>query len=118
MSGSALDSAPAFPRGAPRIGARALALCHIHNLTDIIHPLPYGDDTQMYLLFPLDEPSVSDKLNLLISAGMQDNHLHLNLAKAVLLIFPANQPVHRNNEILGTMFHAPIEAVTKSWNYN
>lgn len=111
MSWSALDSTPAFHRGAPRIGAGVLALCHKHNLADLIHPLSYGDDTQLHLLFPPDEPSVSDKMNLMISAGVQDHHLHLNLAKTELLIFPANQPIHHNNEILGTTFHAPPEAV-------
>lgn len=66
----------------------------------------YADDTQLYLLFPPDKPLVTDKiLNCLstISAGMQDHHLQLNLAKTEV-IFPANQYIHHDTDIkIGTL---------------
>ncbi len=52
----------------------------------------YADDTQLYLLFQPDDPTVpagiSDCL-MDISAWKKEHHLQLNLAKTELLIFPA-----------------------------
>ncbi len=52
----------------------------------------YSDDTQLYLSFRPDDPTVSARISgsrADISAWMKEHHLQLNLAKTELLIFPA-----------------------------
>ncbi len=46
---------------------------------------PTIDDTQLYLSFQPDDPTVAAQ----ISAWMKEHHLQLNLAKTELLVFPA-----------------------------
>ncbi len=52
----------------------------------------YADDTQLYLSFQPDDPTVSARISGCladISAWMKEYHLQLNLAKTELLVFPA-----------------------------
>ncbi len=52
----------------------------------------YADDTQLYLSFRPDDPTVAARISGCladISAWMKENHLQLNLAKTELLVFPA-----------------------------
>ncbi len=52
----------------------------------------YADDTQLYLLFRPDDPTVAARISGCladISAWMKEHHLQLNLAKTELLDFPA-----------------------------
>ncbi len=53
----------------------------------------YADDTQLYLSFRPDDPTVATRISGCladISAWMKEHHLQLNLAKTELLVFPAN----------------------------
>ncbi|KAI2644586.1 hypothetical protein H4Q32_029594 [Labeo rohita] len=52
----------------------------------------YADDTQLYLSFQPDDPTVATRISgclVDISAWMKEHHLQLNLAKTELLVFPA-----------------------------
>ncbi len=52
----------------------------------------YADDTQLYLSFRPDDPTVAARISGCladISALMKEHHLQLNLAKTELLVFPA-----------------------------
>ncbi|KAL0195231.1 hypothetical protein M9458_008803 [Cirrhinus mrigala] len=52
----------------------------------------YADDTQLYLSFQPDDPTVAARISGCladISEWMKEHHLQLNLAKTGLLIFPA-----------------------------
>ncbi len=52
----------------------------------------YADDTQPYLSFRPDDPTVAARISgcpVDISAWMKEHHLQLNLAKTELLVFPA-----------------------------
>ncbi len=52
----------------------------------------YADDTQLYLSFQPDDPTVAARISGCladISAWMKEHHLQLNLAKTELLVFPA-----------------------------
>ncbi len=52
----------------------------------------YADDTQFYLSFWPDDPTVAARISGCladISAWMKEHHLQLNLAKTELLVFPA-----------------------------
>ncbi|KAI2667146.1 hypothetical protein H4Q32_003555 [Labeo rohita] len=52
----------------------------------------YADDTQIYLSFQLDDPTVAARISGCladISEWMKEHHLQLNLAKTELLVFPA-----------------------------
>ncbi len=52
----------------------------------------YADDTQLYLSFRPDDPTVAARISgclTNISAWMKENHLQLNLAKTELLVFPS-----------------------------
>ncbi len=52
----------------------------------------YADDTQLYLSFRPDDPTVAARISGCladISAWMKEHHLQLNLAKTKLLVFPA-----------------------------
>ncbi len=63
----------------------------------------YADDTQLYLSFRPDDPTVAARISGCladISAWMKEHHLQLNLAKTELLVFPAT-PMVRN---LGLIF--------------
>ncbi len=51
----------------------------------------YADDTQLYLSFRPDDPTVAARISGCladISAWMKEHHLQLNLAKTELLVFP------------------------------
>ncbi len=53
----------------------------------------YADDTQLYLSFQPDDPTVAARISGCladISAWMKEHHLQLNLAKTEFLVFPAN----------------------------
>ncbi len=49
----------------------------------------YGDDTQLYLSFQPDDPTVAARISADISVWMKEHHLQLNLAKTELLVLPA-----------------------------
>ncbi len=52
----------------------------------------YADDTQLYLSFRPDDPTVAARISGCladISAWMKEHHLQVNLAKTELLVFPA-----------------------------
>ncbi len=52
----------------------------------------YADDTQLYLSFRPDNPTVAARISgclVNISAWMKEHHLQLNLAKTELLVFPS-----------------------------
>ncbi len=52
----------------------------------------YADDTQLYLSFRPDDPTVAARISdclMDISAWIKEHHLQLNLAKTELLVFPA-----------------------------
>ncbi len=52
----------------------------------------YADDTQLYLSFQPDDPTVAARISGCladISAWMKEHHLQLNLAKTELLVVPA-----------------------------
>ncbi len=52
----------------------------------------YADDTQLYLSFRPDDPTVAARISGCladISTWMKEHHLQLNLAKTELLVFPA-----------------------------
>ncbi len=52
----------------------------------------YADDTQLYLSFQPDDPTVAARISGCladISAWMKENHIQLNLAKTELLVVPA-----------------------------
>ncbi len=52
----------------------------------------YADDTQLYLSFQPDDPTVAARISGCladISAWMKEHHLQLNLAKTEFLVFPA-----------------------------
>ncbi len=52
----------------------------------------YTDDTQLYLSFRPDDPTVAARISgclVDISAWMKEHHLQLNLTKTELLVFPA-----------------------------
>ena len=56
----------------------------------------YEDDTQLYLSFSPEDPSISARTSAClrdISIWMKDHHLQLNLAKTELLVFPAKQSI-------------------------
>ncbi len=56
----------------------------------------YADDTQLYLSFHPDDPTVAARISGCladISAWMKEHHLQLNLAKTELLVFPATPTV-------------------------
>jgi len=62
----------------------------------------YADDTQLYLSFQPDDPTVAARMSACltdISGWMKDHHLQLNLAKTELLVIPANPPLHHNFSI-------------------
>jgi len=53
----------------------------------------YADDTQLYLSFQPDDPTVPARISSCLAdilAWMKEHHLQLNLAKTELLVLPAN----------------------------
>ncbi len=67
----------------------------------------YADDTQLYLSFQPDDPTVAD-----ILAWMKEHHLQLNLAKTELLVFPATPTLQHDFTIqLGSSTIKPSTSV-------
>ncbi len=66
----------------------------------------YADDTQLYLSFQPDDPTVAARISGCladISAWMKEHHLQLNLAKTELLVIPATPSLQQDFSIqLGT----------------
>ncbi|KAL0174283.1 hypothetical protein M9458_030251, partial [Cirrhinus mrigala] len=71
----------------------------------------YADDTQLYLSFQPDDPTVAARISGCladISEWMKEHHLQLNLAKTELLIFPATPTLQHDFTInLGTLTITP-----------
>ncbi len=75
----------------------------------------YADDTQLYLSFQPDDPTVAARISGCladISAWMKENHLQLNLAKTELLVVPATPTLQHDFSIqLGTSIITPSTSV-------
>ncbi len=75
----------------------------------------YADDTQLYLSFRPDDPTVAARISGCladISAWMKENHLQLNLAKTELLVFPATPTLQHDFTIqLGSSTISPSASV-------
>ncbi len=75
----------------------------------------YADDTQLYLSFRPDDPTVAARISGCladISAWMKENHLQLNLAKTELLVFPATPTLQHDFTIqLGSSIITPSASV-------
>ncbi len=75
----------------------------------------YADDTQLYLSFRPDDPTVAARISGCladISARMKEHHLQLNLAKAELLVFPATPTLQHDFTIqLGSSTITPSASV-------
>ncbi len=81
----------------------------------------YADDTQLYLSFRPDDPTVAARISGCladISAWMKVYHLQLNLAKTELLVFPATPTLQQDFTIrLGSLTITPSASVRNLW-YN
>ncbi len=75
----------------------------------------YADDTQLYLSFRPDDPTVAARISGCladISAWMKEHHLQLNLAKTELLVFPATPTLQHDFTIqLGSLTITPSASV-------
>ncbi len=75
----------------------------------------YADDTQLYLSFQPDDPTVAARISGCladISAWMKEHHLQLNLAKTELLVFPATPTLQHDLSIqLGKSIITPSTSV-------
>ncbi len=75
----------------------------------------YTDDTQLYLSFQPDDPTVAARISGCladISAWMKEHHLQLNLAKTELLVVPATPTLQHDFSIqLGTSIITPSTSV-------
>ncbi len=75
----------------------------------------YADDTQLYLSFWPDDPTVAARISGCladISAWMKEHHLQLNLAKTELLVFPATLTLQHDFTIqLGSSTITPSASV-------
>ncbi len=75
----------------------------------------YADDTQLYLSFRPDDPTVAARISGCladISAWMKEHHLQLNLAKTELLVFPATPTLQHDFTIqLGSSTISPSASV-------
>ncbi len=75
----------------------------------------YADDTQLYLSFQPDDPTVAARISGCladISAWMKEHHLQLNLAKTELLVIPATPSLQHDFSIqLGTSIITPSTSV-------
>ncbi len=59
----------------------------------------YADDTQLYLSFHPDDPTIATRISASITdifCWMKDHHLQLNLAKTELLVVSANPSLYHN----------------------
>ncbi len=72
----------------------------------------YTDDTQLYLSFQPDDPTVAARISGCladISAWMKEHHLQLNLDKTELLVFPTTPTLQHDFTIqLGSSTITPI----------
>ncbi len=79
----------------------------------------YADDTQLYLSFRPDDPTVAARISgclAAILAWMKEHHLQLNLAKTELLAFPATPTLQHDFTIqLGSSTVTPIKFSQKYW---
>ncbi len=75
----------------------------------------YADDTQLYLSFRPDDPTVAARISGCladISAWMKEHNLQLNLAKTELLVFPATPTLQHDFTIqLGSSTISPSASV-------
>ncbi len=75
----------------------------------------YADDTQLYLSFQPDDPTVAARISGCladISAWMKEHHLQLILAKTELLVVPATPTLQHDFSIqLGTSIITPSTSV-------
>ncbi len=75
----------------------------------------YSDDTQLYLSFQPDDPTVPAQISGCladISAWMKEHHLQLNLTKTALLVFPATPTLQHGFTIqLGSSTITPSASV-------
>ncbi len=75
----------------------------------------YADDTQLYLSFQPDDPTVAARISGCladISAWMKEHHLQLNLAKTELLVVPATPSLQHDFSIqLGTSIITPSTSI-------
>ncbi len=75
----------------------------------------YADDTQLYLSFQPDDPTVAARISGCladISAWMKEHHLQLNLTKTELLVFPATPTLQHDFTIqLGSSTITPSTSV-------
>ncbi len=75
----------------------------------------YADDTQLYLSFRPDDPTVAARISGCladISAWMKEHHLQLKLAKTELLVFPATPTLQHDFTIqLGSCTITPSASV-------
>ncbi len=75
----------------------------------------YTDDTQLYLSFRPDDPTVAARISGCladISTWMKEYHLQLNLAKTELLVFPATPTLQHDFTIqLGSSIISPSASV-------
>ncbi len=75
----------------------------------------YADDTQLYLSFRPDDPTVAARISGCladISTWMKEHHLQLNLAKTELLVFPATPTLQHDFTIqLGSSTITPSASV-------
>ncbi len=75
----------------------------------------YADDTQLYLSFQPDDPTVAARISGCladISAWMKEHHLQLNLAKTELLVVPATPTLQHDFSIqLGTSIITPSTSI-------
>ncbi len=75
----------------------------------------YADDTQLYLSFQPDDPTVAARISGCLAdilAWMKEHHLQLNLAKTELLVVPATPTLQYDFSIqLGTSIITPSTSV-------
>ncbi len=75
----------------------------------------YTDDTQLYLSFRPDDPTVAARISGCLadtSTWMKEYHLQLNLAKTELLVFPATPTLQHDFTIqLGSSIISPSASV-------
>ncbi len=76
----------------------------------------YADDTQLYLSFRPDDPTVAVRISGCladISAWMKEHHLQLKLAKTELIVFPVTPTLLHDS--VGFINNYPISFGQKSW---